>query len=180
MYRIKKDKRVLRSSKLICDGLNQILLTKKFEQINVSELTEASGVSRGTFYRIFDSPIDVLAYMCDSLVEEAEDEFLKRRSNSRDELTLFFLSFWMEHCFLLESIQRSGKTELAVKAMRKRPELYKIEGGRALTDSEAEFYGSTFAGAMSGLLSVWTQHGCKQNVIEMFNIFKKVVDILHQ
>ncbi|MCQ2174460.1 MAG: hypothetical protein MJY61_04930 [Bacteroidales bacterium] len=137
-------------------------------------------MSRGTFYRIFDSPVDVLAYLCDSLIEEATEGFLKRRNGSKDELTLFFLNFWMEHCSLLESIQKSGKIELIVKSIRMHPELYNFAGDKTMTDSEVEFYGATFAGALSGLLFVWVRHGRKENVIEMFNIFKKVVDILHQ
>ena len=61
MYHIKKDKRCQQSAQMIIEGLNQCLAEKEFAKITVSDIQRKTGVSRATFYRLFDDTSDVLA-----------------------------------------------------------------------------------------------------------------------
>lgn len=63
MYHIKNDKRAEKSAKLICDAMLQLISTKSFSEITVSDIQRVSSVSRSTFYRCFDCLADVLELM---------------------------------------------------------------------------------------------------------------------
>ena len=67
MYRISADPRAVASAKKVIDGLENCLERKKLSDISVSEVCRLSGVGRATFYRLFDTPIDVLQYHSDLL-----------------------------------------------------------------------------------------------------------------
>lgn len=179
MYRIKKDKRVVRSCELISNGLCKCLETKRLDQIDVSELAALSGVSRGTFYRIFDSPVDVLAYTSDTLIDRAFNDYSEKTFKSKDEAALFFLNFWMGNATLLENIQKSGRSELVIKSMKRYSVFYKTKSLKNLSEAEIDYYCAAFAGTLSGLLYVWIQNGRKEDTVELFNTFKKIFHIMH-
>ena len=65
MYRIKDDKRVRTSARLIYTGLMRCLGSQRLSSLTVTDVLRSSGVGRATFYRIFDSLTDVLAYGCE-------------------------------------------------------------------------------------------------------------------
>ena len=68
MYHINNDKRQIASAQKIVDGLTQCLSAKMMSEISVSDIATASGVSRSSFYRSFDTPMDVLAYASSTLI----------------------------------------------------------------------------------------------------------------
>lgn len=70
MYHVKDGKRTKESARLIVGGLHECLKMKKFESITVTDVQKQSTVGRATFYRLFDSVSDVLAY-------EFDEEFSK-------------------------------------------------------------------------------------------------------
>lgn len=66
----------LASQKLMLDTLNELLKTKEFKDISVSELCTKSGVSRQTFYSLFGSKENILLYQLDLInnTKPAQDE----------------------------------------------------------------------------------------------------------
>lgn len=59
------------SQKIILQALNELLQTKPFNAISVSELCRRSGVSRQTFYTLFGSKENILLYQL-GLTEQAD------------------------------------------------------------------------------------------------------------
>lgn len=82
MYHVKDSKRTKESARLIVGGLHECLKMKKFESITVTDVQKQSTVGRATFYRLFDSVSDVLAY-------EFDEEFSKLMKSEE----LRFLSY---------------------------------------------------------------------------------------
>ncbi|WP_025692173.1 TetR/AcrR family transcriptional regulator [Paenibacillus zanthoxyli] len=62
MYHIENDKRKTQSAKLICKGLEELMRTQDYNNITVTQIVNASGVGRATFYRLFDDKSDVVLY----------------------------------------------------------------------------------------------------------------------
>lgn len=56
----RNDIRVVRTHSQLFDGLMRLLITKTFDEITVSEICEASGVHRATFYNHFNDKYEFL------------------------------------------------------------------------------------------------------------------------
>ena len=70
MYHIKEDKRSIRSSEMLYEGLAKLMREKDFSDITVTDLVEAANVGRTTFYRNFDLIEDILWMKNDQVFEE--------------------------------------------------------------------------------------------------------------
>ena len=65
MYHIANDQRERKSAAKLSAAAERILLGREPQKLSVSLLSSEAGVSRTTFYRLFDEPDDVLKYMAD-------------------------------------------------------------------------------------------------------------------
>lgn len=70
MYHIGKDKREQRSAEKLKGAAERIILDKDPQKLTVSLLCEEAGVSRPTFYRLFDTPMDIVQYGADSMFHD--------------------------------------------------------------------------------------------------------------
>ena len=69
MYHIKSDKRSQASAVQIVRGLQECLKNTPLKAVTVSDIHRITGISRATFYRLFDTPEDVLVYQLDQMTE---------------------------------------------------------------------------------------------------------------
>lgn len=60
MFHVHADKRTQGSAKKISSALTELMRTKNFEQITITDLQRKIGIARTTFYRSFDNLVDVL------------------------------------------------------------------------------------------------------------------------
>ena len=177
MYRIKNDKRVRQSAELIREGLFRCLREKGLDQIGVSEIASASGVSRGTFYRIFDTPVDVLAYACDTLTAKAQERFARSGNPVDDKAFLFWLRFWLGESEVLEALYRSGRTDILEKSLYPYFKSFRPEPLNAFTDTEMEYIGIAAASFLGGILTVWIRHGRKESPEELFGLYQRFLAV---
>lgn len=70
MYRIGNDKRKTQSAKLICKGMEDLMQIQDYKDISITQIINASGVGRATFYRLFDDKSDVVLYQMESVFDE--------------------------------------------------------------------------------------------------------------
>lgn len=82
MYRIGNDKRKTQSAKLVCKGLEELIQTQGYNDITITNIVNASGVGRATFYRLFDDKSDVILYQMESVFTEL---ILRVESSSESE-----------------------------------------------------------------------------------------------
>ena len=113
MYHIKDDKRTRLSARLIYEGFVVMQKSTPYELITISALTEASGVGRSTFYRLFDDKDDILLYRAMQLFEELQERsaeviLRKKRINEKDVFLPFFI-FWFEHKEFLRLLIQCNK-----------------------------------------------------------------------
>ena len=62
MFHIKKDKRSQTSAILILEAMDVCLRRHPFEDVSITEVCNQATISRATFYRLFDTLEDVIAY----------------------------------------------------------------------------------------------------------------------
>lgn len=101
------NKKSLDSQKKIYKGLRQLLLTKKLEDITVTDISAICDISRTTFYRNFNNVTDVLEVMF--------NYFYKRyllNLQCADNKLLFFCNYWQFHKDLVSILYNQAKTVL--------------------------------------------------------------------
>lgn len=62
-----KNPKAINSQKLLLDSLNELMKEKDFKDISISELCSHSGVSRQTFYSLFETKENILLYQLELL-----------------------------------------------------------------------------------------------------------------
>lgn len=70
MYHIANDQRERKSAIKLSAAAERILLDREPQKLTVTLLSAEAGVSRTTFYRLFDEPEDVLKYTADETFHE--------------------------------------------------------------------------------------------------------------
>lgn len=121
MYHIKKDKRSILSSSMIYGGLKRLLATKKLEDISITELVEEAGVSRATFYRNYDSVIDVLIMKSDHIFEGMLDhlkDYHKKSPVKRgSEFLVPFLMYFDDKKEIIELLLKANRQDVIQSSM---------------------------------------------------------------
>lgn len=175
MIHVGTDKRRLRSAQLLADALMQCLEEKDFTQINVSDLQRKSGVSRATFYRLFDNIQDVLAYRCQEISDELTIKYQGDSGASDDSFLLFTLRYLFEHHKLLEAIFKVNRGDILQQALLKNVWFLKKQFPvKDVPDEQFDYLFAASAGILGSILMVWVRHGQKETPEELLEIFRRV------
>lgn len=175
MYRITDDKRVQRSATLIKDALISCLAEKNFDEITVSDIQRISGVSRATFYRIFDNTTDVLLYHCKlitaSITVQTEHIIFE---NHKDFLLFIFRAMMDNHIFV-EAVFRSGCEDILLNTLLD----YTMQQHTARVSSstsvkEMEYVISGICGYLIGVMKIWIKHGKQESPEELYQIIENL------
>lgn len=104
MYHISKDARANRSAEMVCNGLEACLKEKPLSEIRVSNIYERAGVSRATFYRLFDNVNDVFAYTCDKIRTDIMESVKTLSFPNKREQVLYGIKRWLAHEPLMKAL----------------------------------------------------------------------------
>ncbi len=179
MYRINDNKRVQRSACLIKDAMLSCLAHKSFHEITVSDIQRLSGVSRATFYRIFDNTSDVLAFHCHLLVEDILEQATSLSLHSYKEFLLFLFEALLDNHLFLETVFRSDCEELLLNALLSNSmHRHAQETYPQADEKEMDYLISGICGFLIGILRTWIKHGRQETPEELFEIINKMSDTI--
>lgn len=118
MYHIPNDARALKSAELLFNGLICLMNKKLFTDITVTDLVDVSGVSRATYYRLFDNITDILSWKLNVLIAASIEEIKKQ--STRDFKCVFykFIQYWDGHRDFVSGLIKAGKSDLISEAHR--------------------------------------------------------------
>lgn len=105
MYRQCVSEKGAAQQKLFEDALLDCMRTRLFEEISISELCRTTGLSRKTFYRLYDSKADVIYSMIDRTILEKES-FIPDASVKPGGMHNFF-AFWLNKRDLLDMLEKN-------------------------------------------------------------------------
>ena len=114
MYKQCATEKAALQQRKIEECLLALLRDKSIQVISVSGLCEQTGLSRKTFYRLFDSKQDVLH----SLIDRVIRDFIHFRSPrdiippKESEELLTFYTYWLEQLPLLDALSKNGLSTL--------------------------------------------------------------------
>lgn len=178
MHHVPNDKRALRSADLIWEGLEGCLEEKELGRVRIADISERSHVSRATFYRLFDSVEDVLAYRCDRVFEAVASEAGSIPSSAQ--LFLFFIERWLEERALLRAIAENNMTGLIYDAHMRNKDLVRrvyVKDVR-VTDVEADYLVSILTSILPAAIRVWYEHGQRESPEEVYRIGRKCAGLI--
>lgn len=173
MYRVSKDKRVTESAQRIVTGLRKCLNQKSFNEISVSDISREAAVSRATFYRLFDTPTDILEYSCDNFAESIVNEYKNSNFDSHTDAFRFILEHWMAHSDIIEAIAKSGRIGLLMHAMENHMREITPENPGIFTPEEQDYVKAALFAQMGAMLMVWARHGKKESPDMIMRLYRK-------
>ena len=173
MYHIKNDKRCQRSAGLIAGALLDLLGSKPFLEITVSDIQRRSGVGRSTFYRLFDNIDDVVTYIVDEYFGKLVEDF---SSLGWDEFTRECLKSIIERSDGFMNIITGGRTDLLIRSFRRN--LEKVHRRQSPVIRQEVMYSfAIFSGACISIIRSWHDNGRRESVDELTEILGKYINL---
>lgn len=180
MFHIKDDPRSQKTAQTLGQAMFQILRTKALSEISVSDLYRETGVARSTFYRLFDTPEDVLYYLCAQFVETASQEFEGRIFSDIRELSIASINLSIEHYELLEILIRNHRQDLLSElfAANFRNINTRIPVLDGLDPVTCEYAQALLYSAMTSLQTTWFLRGRKESPEQLYACLQEYGQIL--
>jgi len=172
MYHIKSDKRSRTSAEEIAAGLNRILKTEPLHTVTVTRIHQETGISRATFYRLFDTVEDVLIYQCDQLVDRAMDNYSIDHVSSPYESIRGIMAMGFEYHALIEALVANKRMDLIYEYTAKRLFTHQTIGPFIRPDMDVaavEYFLSNISMAMVATLTTWTRRGRQESPEEVLH-----------
>lgn len=181
MYHIKQDKRSQASAAEIVRGLEECLKTKPLTAVTVSDIHRVTGISRATFYRLFDTPEDVLHYQFQQMAAATMAAHAGDWQKNPDKVLEATIALGMQNNEFLKAVVGSGRFDLLYQ--------YTEQNFRLLDEAhpifpkdmsavEREYVLSHLSMGMVATLITWSKNGRKESPAEAVEYLKRYVQVL--
>lgn len=170
MYKICKTEQSTQRQRQMEQGLLELMHTKRYEDISISNLCQRLNIPRKSFYRYFSSKDGALFAMLDHIMLDFYAEGLQTANGGTalGDLERFF-QFWYEKRDLLSALKRSGLSGILVEratvmARQERMMPGKVRGWSASQQEQALVF------ALCGLMAMilhWHETGYRLAPQEM-------------
>ncbi len=178
MYKLCKTEKTAKRQRAIEQKLLELMMTKSFDSITVTELCEELDMPRKAFYRYFDGKESTLK----GLIEHSLAEFNggARSDGPRSlhkELEGFFI-FWQDKRDLLTVLEKNGLIGMVLDASVSFPINNMVSLGRLLPDDDEQSRRPIFRFAIGGLISImldWYHEGFRASVPDMARLAVRIL-----
>lgn len=181
MYHIKSDRRSQASAAGIVRALQSCLQTKPLKAITVSDLYKASGISRATFYRLFDTPEDVLIYQLDQMTENASQLYEEESSLPAAQLLEKTIETGLENHDFIRALVVNGRQDLLFRYTEK--SFHKLDTLKRifpedLSQPERDYIIAHLSMAMVATQITWARNGQKETAKDLIRYLKRYTDVV--
>lgn len=150
------------SGRMIETALFALMGERDFAEITVSELADRAGVSRRTFYRLYDRKEEVLrgyfARLCDDYVRR----YPALEKYDPERIAEDFFSFWYPHREILLLLHRCGMEELLYRELgRASAHVIRSRAGCS-QEEDLKYFACYSAGGFLMLLHCWISEGMEE------------------
>lgn len=178
MFNIEKvDMRIKYTREWTFDSLAKLLETKKYEDINISEIIRKAGISRATFYRNFSTKDDVIKIKIKTFFESFYNDIIESfvQADPEDEIFLinsFFKRIDEEESFV-ETVIKAKLDYLMIEGILALINMHKDQFYAIVrTNKKAEEYTMEIVASSAWtLLSRWHRTGKEQTPQELSTIY---------
>jgi len=181
MYHIKSDRRSQTSAAEIVRGLQQCLQTTPLKAITVSDLHRITGISRATFYRLFDNPEDVLIYQLDQMTVVSESIYMTQRELSSAQLLEKTMEQGLQNHDFLKALVVNGRHDLLFSYTEKnfrKLDQHKRIFPEDMTREERDYVIAHLSMSMVAGLITWARNGQKDTVKDLMRYQKCYLQVM--
>lgn len=163
------------TKQLIADTLKKLALDKHLDKISISEIVDAAGLNRQTFYYHFKDKQDLICWIFDTDVAGLTDK--KQNNTLLDDLVECIYS---EKDFYIDALTSEAQNNLRdhlYKAGYRRcvDEILSILGNRTMDERAIALYARIFTNAMIGSLVQWAQEGMKTDDMQFLEEYAPLI-----
>ena len=181
MYHIKSDRRSQASAAEIVRGLQECLKTTALKAVTVSDIHRVTGISRATFYRLFDTPEDVLIYQLDQMTEISMGDYVNHRGMSSVKLLERIMELGLQNHEFLKALVVNGRHDLLFsyteKSFRKLDDLKRIFPVD-MKKEEREYVIAHLSMSMVAGLITWARNGQRETVQDIMRYQKRYLQVM--
>jgi len=181
MYHIKTDKRSQASAQEIVRGLEICLKDKALKDITVSDIHRVTGISRATFYRLFDTPEDVMHFQFAKMSEIAVGNAEKDWYKNPDKLMEATIELGMQNNDFLKAVVANGRFDLLYQYTEQNFRFLDEKRGilpRNMVPIQREYLLSHLSMTMVAALITWSRNGRKETAAEVVGYMKNYITVL--
>ncbi len=151
----------------ILTALLKLLRTRSFNDISITQITKAAGVSRMAFYRNYKAKEDILTVYLDEMVSEFYRRFSDIEEATKFDILCSFFSFFKERKAFIEVLSDSGLIYLFTEKLNSSL----IDFFKGIDNKNKPEYGTYLArfdaGGLYSVLIEWISGGTKESVETM-------------
>lgn len=174
MYHISSDIRAQESARRISEALMDCAKHRPFSDITISSLKAEYGISRTTFYRLFDNTVDVLEYLIDRMGTEV---LVNIDGNNLKELTINTMYALRDHRDLIQLLSNSGNIHMLQQKQEKYFSLSKFAVSVNISDG-AEYFHAILALLIPTTMDVWVRNGMRETPEEVYRKLSNSLSVL--
>lgn len=180
MYHISCDIRAQRSAQLIAGSVLHLAEKKPLAEISIAEIQRVSGVSRSTFYRLFDTPLDVITWHVEKLFQTWSAEITG--TPAKKNVPLAFMQLMMKNATLLEILAQNDQLALLARSHRHyfQDVLTVFDFPADLEPIEKEYLIDFLSYALPIAIFTWLRRGKKETATEVSHYFWQSIRLMSQ
>ena len=182
MFHIKDDPRSQKTAQALGTAMFQVLQAKPLSDVTVSDLYRETGIARSTFYRLFDTPEDVLLYLCAQFVETASKKFEGYSFSGIRELSIASINLSIEHHEILEILIRNHRQDLLTQlfAANFRNISTRISIMEDLDETTRAYVESLLYDTMASIQTTWFLRGRKESPEQLYSYLQEYGEVLRK
>lgn len=174
MYHIPNDKRAVSSADNLEKALYELLKMRDLNDISVTDLCHASGVSRATFYRLYDNPTDILRHGLDNTMGSIRQEKSELMAASKPIDMRRNMQLLLTHYEPIEAAVKCHRTDLIHTAIEThlsetRAVLIQMCAHAEATERQLHYISHLFVGMMTSMLTAWIKGGRKETAAQLIS-----------
>ena len=180
MLHIKDDLRSQKTADALAKAMLRCLKEKSLNEISVSDLYRETGIARSTFYRLFDTPEDVLQYLCEQYLKDMTSHFEGRTFADIRELSIVSIELSLENDELLEVLVKNHRLELLTQmyAANFQHIISRVTVLQGLGDNSREYVLDLLYMTMATLQTTWIKRGRRESPEQLFGYLKDYQNVI--
>lgn len=179
----KTDLRIIKTKNLMFNTLIELMKTKTFEEIKVSDICNEALINRSTFYSHYENKYDLLVDFINNLKEEFKSELNKNNTNlnTRDyyiELLKIFLNHIENRKDMYTSIMINNRNSIMMDILLSvvnNDLLTKIKNDKTKTTIPSDIIAKFYLGGVINLGVEWLKDNAKYSKEELIEYFNKLI-----
>jgi len=184
MYHIKPDRRSQASAAEIVRGLQECLKTTPLKAITVSDVHRVTGISRATFYRLFDTPEDVLIYQLDQMTDGVAASYENRTDLTTEQLMEQTVALGLQNHAFLKALVDNGRHDLLFqyteKSFRRFLDGMQLVIPEDVDPTEREYIIAHLSMGLVASQITWARNGHRESARDLLRYLKRYTQVVSE